>query len=90
MSREGSWIGTKIIHKQVTDTSVWVCGLCLTPANAVVNNLQSTKQGVGKIEGHEQKCVVFSKVAKDVICTSLSGHLGIVTSLGHYKKVLVF
>lgn len=64
MSREGSCIGTKIIHKQITDTSVLVCGLCLTPANAGVNNLQSTKQGVGKIEGHEQKCMVFSTVAK--------------------------
>lgn len=67
VSREGSWIGTKIIHKKVTGASVLVCGSCLTPANAGVNNLQSTMQGVGKIEGYEQKCMVFSTVAKDVI-----------------------
>lgn len=83
MSWEGSCIGTKIIHKPVTDTSVLVCGLCLTPTNAGVNNLQSTKQGVGKIEGHEQKCMVFSAVAKYVICSSLSGNLDIVISVGH-------
>lgn len=83
VSREGSWTGTKIVHKQVTGTSVLVCGLCLTLANADVNNLQSTKQGVGKIEGHEQKCMVFSTVAKDIICSSLSGNLGIVTFVGH-------
>lgn len=83
ISREYSWISTKIIHKQVTGTSVVVCGLCLTPANDGVNNLQITKQGVGRIEGHEQKCMVFSRVAKDVICSNLSGNLGIVTSVGH-------
>lgn len=72
-----------MIHKQGTGTSVLVCGLCLTPANAGVNDLQSTKQGVRKMEGHEQKCMVFSTVAKHVICSSLSGNLGSVTSVGH-------
>lgn len=59
------------------------CVDCLTAANAVVNNLQSTKQGVGKIEGREQKRMMFPTVTKDVICSSLSGNLGIVTFVGH-------
>lgn len=79
----GSWIDTEIVHKQITGTSVLVWGLCLTPVSADVKNLQSTKQGVGKIEGHEQKCTMFSIVAKDVICSVLSGNLGIVTFVSH-------